>query len=178
LGIKFLDPRSLGFNSAGKNTVDDYMYDNKPFHNSLGNYDMIYGKHFILNTSTKNDILNINISEYNNPYSYSYRGLEKYFKIIMENSWKVSSSKFLEYDPYWLIRFMFLMGTHFSAMLPFQLDKDFRNNLNDSYDSQKRVVAIYCEGVKWLNIAYEMLTGEIKEYYGFSLPKINYEENE
>lgn len=172
LGIKFLDPRSLGFNSAGGNAIDDYMYDNKPFHNSLGNYDMIYGKHFNLSISKISDILSINISENNNPYRYSYRGLDNFFKNILEDSWKVNNTEFLKNDPYWLIRFVFLMGTHFSAMLPFQLDRDVHNNILDNYVSQKRAVAIYCEGVKWLNIAFKMLTGEIKEYNGFVIPDV------
>ncbi len=172
LGIKFLDPRSLGFNTTGKNTIDDYMYDNKPFHNSLGNYDMIYGKYFNLNISNVANMLSIDISERKNPYSYSYKGLEKYFKTILENSWKVNSSEFLKDDPYWLIRFVFLMGRHFSAMLPFQLERDIHGNFYDNYIAQKRVVAIYCEGVKWLNIAYKMLTGEIKEFNGFIIPEV------
>jgi hypothetical protein len=38
LELRFLDPRAIGFHEDGVDTgVDDPMYDNKPWHNSLGN---------------------------------------------------------------------------------------------------------------------------------------------
>lgn len=47
LEIRFLDPRAIGFHENGVDTgADDPMYDNKPWHNSLGNYDKIHGEHF------------------------------------------------------------------------------------------------------------------------------------
>src|SRR5207248_5958976 len=46
LGIRFLDPRAIGFKSEGKDTRDDPMYDNKPWHNSLGHYDEIHFEQF------------------------------------------------------------------------------------------------------------------------------------
>lgn len=173
IGIKFIDPRSLGFNSEGEDTIDDFMYDNKPFHNSLGNYDMIYGKHFDLKISTRSSVPSVIIAENNNPYRSSYIGLEGYFKEIMDNGWKVNTKEFLKNDPYWLIRFVFLMGTHFAAMPPFQVEKDKSGSVKDEKEIQKKVVAIYCEGVKWLNLAYRMLCEEINEFNGFSMPIIN-----
>lgn len=173
LNLKFIDPRSLGFNSQGRTTTDDFMYDNKPFHNSFGNYDMIYGKHFILNISNKDLVPSIDIVEDNNPYSYSYKGLEHYFKDIMEEGWNVNNSDFLKEDPYWLIRFVFIIGTHFAAMTTFQVERDRMGTVKDDIETQKKVVAIYCEGVKWLNLAYQMLNKEIKEFHGIQLSKIN-----
>ena len=38
IGIKFLDPRAIGFHENGEDTgSDDPMYDNKLWHNSIGN---------------------------------------------------------------------------------------------------------------------------------------------
>src|SRR5207249_1634542 len=52
LGIRFLDPRAIGFKSEGKDTRDDPMYDNKPWHNSLGHYDEIHFEQFTLDVDT------------------------------------------------------------------------------------------------------------------------------
>jgi hypothetical protein len=52
LGIRFLDPRAIGFKSEGSDTSDDAMYDNKPWHNCLGHYDEIHYEHFKLAVQT------------------------------------------------------------------------------------------------------------------------------
>ncbi|HLZ14972.1 MAG TPA: hypothetical protein VKQ34_03185, partial [Candidatus Saccharimonadales bacterium] len=51
IGLKFLDPRAIGHNSQGRHTIDDRMYDNKPVHNTLGNYDVMHGEHFTVAVS-------------------------------------------------------------------------------------------------------------------------------
>ncbi|HEX5405410.1 MAG TPA: hypothetical protein VFX16_24315 [Pseudonocardiaceae bacterium] len=48
VGIRFLDPRAIGFHSDGAGTRDDPMYDNKPWHNAIGHYDEIHYERFSL----------------------------------------------------------------------------------------------------------------------------------
>ncbi len=168
IGIKFIDPRAVGFNSKGSTTVDDPLYDSKPFHNSFGNYDMIYDKHFDLINSSISGHSYIEIIEMNNPYALSYNGLESHFKDIMKNGWGVNQ-KFIQEDPHWLTRFIFLLGTHFAAMIPFQIEKIDVPTPIDDVEAQKRAVAIYCEGVKWLNLALKILDGATSEFLGISV---------
>jgi hypothetical protein len=173
IGVKFLDPRAIGFNSSGCGTVDDYMYDNKPFHNSLGNYDIIHREYFDLSVNITSYGPKIKIKYFkDHPFEGSYRGIAHYFKHIMEDGWGVNSPDFLHDDPYWLIRFVFIMGTHFLAMPPFHFSRRFDGTLIDNYHHQRRPVALYCEGIKWLNLALEMLNGNVEEYNGFRLPKL------
>jgi hypothetical protein len=44
--------------------------------------------------------------------------------------------------------------------------------LVDDYAIQRRPVAIYCEGVKWLNWALEMLEGKRTEFLGLPVPQL------
>ncbi|MGE2624507.1 hypothetical protein ACQH8C_25560, partial [Escherichia coli] len=44
LELRFLDPRAIGFQTEGAECRDDYMYDNKPWHNSIGHYDEIHNE--------------------------------------------------------------------------------------------------------------------------------------
>lgn len=169
--LKFLDPRAIGFRTVGKNTVDDYMYDNKPLHNSLGNYDVIHNEYFNLFMDFKKNIPNIEIKHFeNHPFKKSYRGIENFFEFIMESGWNVSSKEALRQDPYWLIRFAFVMGTHFAAMPPFHFHKNEQGVLIDDYICQKRPISIYCEGVKWLNYTLQMLNNELDTFYGVTVP--------
>jgi len=169
--LKFLDPRAIGFRTVGKNTVDDYMYDNKPLHNSLGNYDVIHNEYFDLFMNFKKNIPNIEIHHFeNHPFKKSYCGVENFFGFIMEGGWNVNSKEALRQDPYWLIRFAFVMGTHFAAMSPFHFHKNEQGVLMDNYICQKRPISIYCEGVKWLNHALRMLNKELDTFYGVTVP--------
>jgi hypothetical protein len=172
IGIQFLDPRAIGFASAGANVVDDYMYDNKLLHNSLGNYDVIHAEHFRIHMAIVRGEPHITIVQ-NEQHSFRepYRDIEQYFLYIMEG-WGVSDTAFLHDDPYWLVRFAFIMGTHFAAMPPFHLTKERDGEVRDEYEPQKRAIAVYCEGIKWLNIALAMLTGEQKKLYGVSVPSL------
>lgn len=173
LCIKFLDPRAIGFESSGSSTVDDYMYDNKPFHNSLGNYDAIHGEYFDIFVNSINEEPNIIVKYFkNHPFKHPYQNIKNDFKYIMEEGWDVDNPEFLKQDPFWLIRFVFLMGTHFSAMPPFHFQLQPNSQIIDEYAAQKRAVAIYCEGVKWLNIAYRMLKGEVREFYNIPIPDL------
>ena len=172
LGIRFLDPRAIGFQSVGANVVDDYMYDNKPLHNSLGNYDVIHGEHFSIHIATEHGEPHITLQQKeHHPFRKPYQDIDQYFPYIM-GGWDVDDPEFLRDDPYWLVRFAFIMGTHFAAMPPFHFQKDSDGHVRDEYDSQKRAVAVYCEGIKWLNIAHDMLTGQQKELYGISVPPL------
>ena len=110
LGLNFLDPRAIGFDSSGDETVDDYMYDNKPLHNSWANYDAIHGEYFELSVAKKARFPKITIKySKNNPYKKSYKDIKHHFKYIMEAGWDVSSPKHMNNDPYWLIRFVFIV---------------------------------------------------------------------
>jgi len=184
IGIRFLDPRAIGFESEGGDCVDDYMYDNKPWHNSLGHYDEIHNELFDINVNNKSDVLEINIDFHtNNAYAQSYNiqdfavediipssvesqySLEHHFSSIMNNIYSEGSS-YLKDDPFWLVRFVFMMGTHFAAMPPFHFSSEIDGSLKDSYKDQKRPIAIYCEGIKWLNWAIELLEGKRTQFLG------------
>jgi len=67
IGIKFLDPRAIGFHVEGVDSgVDDPMYDNKPWHNSLGQYDVIHSELFDLKINENYDGMSIEVIPHNN----------------------------------------------------------------------------------------------------------------
>ncbi len=176
LELKFLDPRAIGFHENGVDTcADDPMYDNKPWHNSLGNYDKIHGEHFDIAHGFygSTPYLAVNFHE-NNPYEYSYNGIEEYFKDVMNAAWKLNNpySDINQNDPNWLIRFAFIMGTHFMAMPPFHFSRTKDNVLIDDALNQKRPLAIYAEGIKWLNLALDMLEGHVTEFHGMPVANV------
>lgn len=177
-GLKFLDPRSIGFRSKGATTVDDPAYDWKSPHNAwMGHYDELHNDLFSLSiefpeSGPKVDVTYAPASE--NPYAGPYEGLENYFKQIVTEAWDLDNpeSEFLREDPYWVIRFVFLMGTHFAAMAPFHIGKELDGTVLDDYEHQKRPVALYSEGIKWLNLALDMLEGKRTELWGVRVPAL------
>lgn len=172
IGLKFIDPRAIGFRTVGRNTVDDYMYDNKPPHNTLGNYDVIHNEHFDLSVVYQGAIPFVEVGHHtNNPYTEPYEGMSQYFKYVMEG-WRASSETFRQNDPNWLLRFTFMMGTHFAAMPPFHFKREEDGTVSDDIEMQKRAIAIYCEGIKWLSMAREMIIGQRQNLYGIPLPEI------
>jgi hypothetical protein len=177
LDVRFLDPRAIGFHADGEDTgADDPMYDNKPWHNSLGNYDMIHGEHFDIQCSDGDGLTKLDIRFHDdNPYSRSYSGIGRYFLPAMARAWDLRNPTASTWrnDPYWLIRFVFLMGTHFMAMPPFHFSRAEDGSLKDTPWDQKRPLAIYAEGVKWLNLAIDMLEGRVTEFHGVPVPDIN-----
>lgn len=195
LGIRFLDPRAIGFNSEGSNTRDDAMYDNKPWHNCLGHYDEIHYEHFKLQVQTsegQTPRIDVAFNE-DNPFRRAYKvrdveekggkidrkavpkGMEDYFAPVMTALYgQATGTQAPADDPYWLIRFVFVMGTHFAAMPPFHFVTELNGALIDNYEMQRRPVAIYCEGVKWLNWALQMLEGKRKEFLGVQVPPLPY----
>jgi hypothetical protein len=100
--------------------------------------------------------------------------MEDYFGPVMTAVYGLDDpdSPYLRDDPYWLIRFAFIMGTHFTAMPPFHFQTELGGTLIDNYQSQRRPVAIYCEGIKWLNWALEMLEGQRTEFLGLTVPPL------
>ena len=176
--LKFglIDPRAIGFHEGGIDTgVDDPMYDNKPWHNSIGNYDNIHGEFFDLHYETKDEMPHILIAFHqDSPYASSYKNIEDYFKEAMTYAWDLNNpeSRIIKDDPYWLIRFVFMMGTHFMAMPPFHFSKDESGKIRDDAIHQKRPLALYAEGIKWLNIALDMLEGTCVEFLGFTVPAV------
>jgi malonyl CoA-acyl carrier protein transacylase len=193
LGIRFLDPRAIGFKSEGKDTRDDAMYDNKPWHNSIGHYDEIHFEQFTLSVDVgegKTPSVDIAFLD-GNPYQKAYRvrdviegggtvdpeapeGMEDHFASVMTAALGLDDpeSPYLRDDPYWLIRFVFMMGQHFTAMPPFHFQKELDGTLVDTYQTQRRPVAIYCEGIKWLNWALQMLEGRRTEFLGLAVPPL------
>ncbi|UGB02488.1 hypothetical protein LRS40_23110 [Leclercia sp. G3L] len=192
--LRFLDPRAIGFQSEGAGCQDDYMYDNKPWHNSLGHYDEIHNELFTLDinlNAEKSPVIEIQFTE-NNVYQQSYQitdctqkninpltdpsivGIEKYFAKVMGNVYDSANpeSLYIKEDPYWLVRFVFIMGTHFAAMPPFHFSSELDGTLKDSAVTQRRPVAIYCEGIKWLNWALEILQGKRDHFLGLSVPVV------
>lgn len=192
LGIRFLDPRAIGYRTSGRETVDDPMYDNKPWHNSLGHYDEIHFEHFRMEVDTgggRPPRVDIEFVE-DNPFQRAYRvrdvverdgrvdlerprGIEDHFAPVMTEVFALDdpNSAYLAEDPHWLVRFVFMMGTHFTAMPPFHFQAELDGSLTDTYQVQRRPVAIYCEGVKWLNWAVDMLEGKRTSFLGLALPE-------
>lgn len=192
LGIRFLDPRAIGFESSGADTRDDPMYDNKPWHNSIGHYDEIHFEHFKLAVDTgpgREPRVDVSFTP-GNPFERAYRvrdvavtgapvtperpqGMEDHFASVMTAALGLDDpdSPFLADDPDWLVRFVFMMGTHFTAMPPFHFQAELDGTLTDTPLVQRRPVAIYCEGVKWLNWAVEMLEGTRTEFLGIAVPR-------
>ncbi|HSW74688.1 MAG TPA: hypothetical protein VLG16_02340 [Candidatus Saccharimonadales bacterium] len=172
LGLRFLDPRAIGFRSSGASTIDDPMYDNKPVHNSIGNYDVMHGEHFYLDVNTSGNVSRITIDNHdNNPYTKSYHEMGSRFKYVMEG-WDVSSEEFQADDPNWLLRFTFMMGSHFAAMPPFHFKRNDEGLVPEDPEVQKRAIAIFSEGIKWLTAAREMITGKRKSLFGVELADI------
>ncbi|MFE0801593.1 ACP S-malonyltransferase [Streptomyces sp. NPDC058812] len=193
LGIKFLDPRAIGFKGEGKDVRDDPMYDNKPWHNSIGHYDEIHCEQFTMTVDTgegKTPSVDIAFLD-GNPYQRAYRvrdvvagggtvdteapdGMEDHFASVMTAALRLDDpeSAYLRDDPYWLIRFVFTMGQHFTAMPPFHFQMELDGTVMDTYQTQRRPVAIYCEGIKWLNWALQMLDGSRREFLGLEVPPV------
>lgn len=191
--LRFLDPRAIGYQSEGANCRDDYMYDNKPWHNSIGHYDELHNELFTLTMNIQADkypTINIHFNA-NNCYQQSYQvtdcaqkninplndptivGMEKYFPQVMNALYKSTNSKpsFSQEDPHWLVRFVFMMGTHFAAMPPFHFTAELDGSIKDSIHTQRRPIAIYCEGIKWLNWALEILQGKRNHFLGVKVPQ-------
>lgn len=198
--LRFLDPRAIGYQSEGTECRDDYMYDNKPWHNSVGHYDEIHNELFSLDmciNADRSPVINIQFTD-NNDYQCAYQivdcaqkninplydvsivGVEKYFAQVMNSVYDVTNpnSTFLRDDPNWLVRFVFIMGTHFTAMPPFHFSSELDGTIKDSVRTQRRPVAIYCEGIKWLNWALEILQGKRTHFLGVSVPFIEQIEKE
>lgn len=104
------------------------------------------------------------------------QGIEDYFRSVMAEVYGLDDpdSPYLQDDPFWLIRFVFMMGTHFTAMPPFHFQSELDGTLTDTYQTQRRPVAIYCEGIKWMNWALEMLGGTRTEFLGIQAPPLPY----
>ncbi len=191
VGITFLDPRAIGFATDGGATIDDAMYDNKPWHNSIGHYDEIHFEQFDLGVHTGDgQPTRVNIDFWpGNPYQRAYQvrdlavtggsvneadphGMEDHFGGVMSRIYRLDdpTGSHERDDPYWLIRFVFLMGTHFAAMPPFHFQAELDGTVTDTADTQRRPVAIYCQGVKWLNWALELLEGTRTTFLGIASP--------
>lgn len=186
IGLQFLDPRAIGYQSSGAGTRDDPMYDNKPWHNSIGHYDEIHNELFDLQVGVHGDTPSLEVEFFpDNVFAQSYRirditelgvlptpndGIEAYFAPVMRSIYRLDDPNSAQHqdDPYWLTRFVFTMGTHFTAMPPFHFSSEIDGSLNDSPSTQRRPLAIYAEGIKWLNWALEILEGDREEFLGIA----------
>lgn len=176
IGVMFLDPRAIGFRSDGATTRDDPMYDNKPWHNSIGHYDEMHYEQFDLDVTAADDgspVVDVRFHD-GNPYQRAYRGMEQAFAPVMAAVYGADERgvPVVPDDPWWLVRFVFTMGTHFTAMPPFHFLSEVDGTLVDSPLSQRRPIAIYVEGLRWLNCAVEMLEGARTEFLGVPMPPL------
>jgi hypothetical protein len=147
LGLMFLDPRGIGWGTTGADVVDDYLYDLKIWHNSLGNYDVLANGHYQVRLSHVGTHLDVRIDRGPNPFDLSYEGIGDYFSSVIGRT----LGDVTRTDPGWFERFLFVMGTHFLAMLPFHVHRRADGTIPDTVPQQRRVVALYCEGLWWLN---------------------------
>jgi hypothetical protein len=156
--IRFIDPRGIGPTSEAGVVVDDPLYDWKYWHNSVGHYDLIYSGQFRLSVITAADkVPHVTIaSAVNNAYGHAYNGIEASFEEVVSAT--AGSGQTLEnrYGHTWRLRFLFLMGSHFSAMLPWHLR---RNTTHDSVGAT--TLAMYCESVRWLNASLDYWNDEL-----------------
>ncbi|QPS33548.1 hypothetical protein [Brevibacterium casei] len=194
IGLKFLDPRAIGFRTEGAETLDDPMYDNKPWHNSIGHYDEMHNEFFDLELSTDTPgvpSISVRFHE-DNPYRQTYQvrdvtehrqtvdrdhpaGIEDYFAQVMTSVYERDENTKAQHeldDPNWITRFVFTMGTHFTAMPPFHFASEIDGSVIDSPEVQRRPLAIYAEGIKWLNWALEMLEGTRTDFLGVPAPAV------
>ena len=141
VGLRFLDPRAIGFNTDGAHTRDDPMYDNKPWHNCLGHYDEIHYEMFDLRVLTGvGDVPHVFIDfQRPNPYQRTYEGMEEHFGPVMTAVYDLTDpeSDYVEDDPYWLFRFVFMMGTHLPPCRPSISSPRWTGRLVDTFPAQR-----------------------------------------
>ena len=170
------------------------MYDNKPWHNCLGHYDEIHcessgcrsgraretpSRHRVHRGESLPEGVpgeGRGDQERKNRQDSRPSGDGGHFAPVMTEVYGLDDpeSPNLKDDPYWLFRFVFIMGTHFTAMPPFHFQAELHGPLTDTFPTQRRPVAIYCEGIKWLNWALEMLEGTRTEFLGLGVPSLPY----
>jgi hypothetical protein len=104
-------------------------------------------------------------------------GMEAHFARVMRTVYDLDNPDAAQHrdDPHWLTRFVFTMGTHFAAMPPFHFLSEVDGSLTDTPLTQRRPVAIYAEGIKWLNWAVEMLEGTRTEFLGIPVAPLTRE---
>jgi hypothetical protein len=159
IGLRLIDPRGIGAASEGAAVVDDYLYDTKFWHNSLADYDVMNRNLFELDVSRERGAPRVDIRPtQDQPFARPYRGLHRYFPQIMAEG-SVAAGEPAFPDPHWLLRFVFLMGTHFCAMVPFHVEQEIDGSVIDDWRRQQRPIAVYCQGLRWLNEAVAAAEG-------------------
>jgi hypothetical protein len=145
-GIRFIDPRGIGPERRDGLVVDDPLYDWKYWHNSVGHYDSIYGGFYSLASASagRQPLEIVLASTDGNPLTAAYSHLPARFLEVVGQPGHLDGDLIRLYGDSWELRFLFLMGSHFAAMLPFHLDPN-------SSDEDAPIVAMYCESVRWLN---------------------------
>ena len=156
--IKLLDPRGIGPAWSRGMLVDDPLYDWKYWHNSLAHYDMIYsGQLQIAMGTAVDDVPWVTIASRDDlAYEKTYRHIAASFEEVISVAAGTGQTLENRYGRAWRLRFLFLMGSHFAAMLPFHLH---RNPTRDVAGAS--VLAMYCESVRWLNAALDYWNGDI-----------------
>jgi hypothetical protein len=154
MGLRLLDPRAIGVESEGSTTVDDPIYDFKFWHNSLAHYDLLHGEHFAITVEQRRGVPYVNLAPARpNPYEISYAGLATWFTHVFERGLSSGLAGLSAEDPHWVPRFALLMGTHICGMTPFHFSRGIDGGVVDDWRVQRRPVALYCEGIWWLNLA-------------------------
>lgn len=157
--IRFLDPRGVGVLIDG-HVVDDPLYDWKFWHNSLGHYDALFEGRFELTGAADGEVL----LRHSDPLGV--------------RTWRAAHQLFGrdplvtgDFDPIFLgqhvfQRFLFLMGSHFVAMMPFHLNR---------HNQEGRCAAdlMYLEALFWLNLCLNSIRSDFDptELTDFWLPE-------
>lgn len=162
LGLRFVDPRSIGTDSSGADTVDDYLYDAKIWHNSIGRYDLLHNDHFELACGLDGPRPVLAIKDHAaHPFDVPYRGITAHFDRVAAALGR-DGDELGTTDPSWFPRFVFLMGTHLCAMIPFHIRRRADGTVLDDREHQARAIAMYSEGLLWLNATRSLLLGDLR----------------
>lgn len=157
--LRFVDPRAVGVRTAGATVVDDYLYDAKMWHNSLGRYDAVHGDHAAVRVEADGTGVAVTTLREPTPYDESYAGIDRYLLPAMRDAVAAQERASGFRDADWEARFAFLMGTHFCAMVPFHFALDDRRAISGGPSAQPRPLALFCEGLAWLNATLDVLDG-------------------
>ncbi len=138
--LRFLDPRGLGVTSSH---LDDPLYDWKFWHNTIGHYDQIFANDF---TITHSEELGWTVDfATGSPRSQVVEVVRQGFGPVSERYLQRAASRGLDVGEAPYLRFMFLMASHFAAMMPFHVPRE-AHSLTDW-----KPLAMYCEAAWWMD---------------------------
>lgn len=161
--IRFIDPRGIGPGRHDGLVVDDPIYDWKYWHNTLAHYDAIFAGEFRMRVREDAGSLGIDLAHrVPTPQAWLPAGLAASFRGVIAHSVAPDTPLAERYGDHWALRFLFTMGSHFAAMMPFHLTRScWRGEVaHDTWESSSAALAMYCECVRWLNESIRHWYGE------------------